>query len=57
MKVLLDENLDHVQLPIIQQNLTAIAAALGSATPGSFRIVECGVFSRKKSRAIRPADE
>jgi len=57
VKVLLDENLDHVQLPIIQQNLTAIAAALGSATPGSFRIVECGVFSRKKSRAIRPADE
>ena len=37
-----------IQLPIIKNSLDAIAAAIDSATPGSFQIVECGTFSRKK---------
>jgi len=42
--------LSAIQLPIIKGNLRAIVAAIGNATPGSFQVVECGAFSRKKVR-------
>ncbi len=42
--------LSAIQLPIIRQSVAAIVAAIDEADPGSFRIVECGVFSRKKPR-------
>jgi hypothetical protein len=40
--------LSAIQLPIIKSNLPAIVAAINNAAPGSFQVVECGVFSRKK---------
>ena len=40
--------LSAVQLPIIRNNLPAIIGAIDKATPGSFQLVECGVFSRRK---------
>jgi hypothetical protein len=40
--------LSAIQLPIIKNNLAAIVAAIDSATPGSFQIVECGTFNRKQ---------
>ena len=43
--------LSAIQLPIIRQNLAKIIAAIGNAAPGSFQIVECGTFSRKKPPA------
>ena len=43
--------LTAIQLPIIRENLPAIIAAINEATAGSFRIVECGSFSRRKPEA------
>ena len=40
--------LSAIQLPIIKKNLSKIIAALDAAVPGSFQIVDCGTFSRKK---------
>jgi hypothetical protein len=40
--------LSAMQLPILRENLAKITAAIGSAAPGSFRLVECGTFSRRK---------
>jgi len=40
--------LSAIQLPIIKSNLPAIVAAIDNAAPGSFQVVECGAFSRKK---------
>lgn len=40
--------LSAIQLPIIKNSLPAIVAAIDKATPGSFQVVECGEFSRKK---------
>ena len=40
--------LSAIQLPIIKSNLPAIVAAIEKAAPGSFQVVECGTFSRKK---------
>ncbi len=40
--------LSAIQLPIIRHNLDAIVAAIASASPGSFRVVKCGAFRRKK---------
>ena len=40
--------LSAIQLPIIRQHLPKIIAAIDSATPGSFQMVDCGSFSRKK---------
>ena len=40
--------LSAIQLPIIKRNLPAIVAAIDNAVPGSFQVVECGAFSRKK---------
>lgn len=39
--------LSAIQLPIIRQHLPRIIAAIDSATPGSFQVVDCGSFSRK----------
>jgi hypothetical protein len=43
--------LSAIQLPIIRKNLAKITAALDSASPGSFQLVECGTFSRRKPPA------
>ena len=43
--------LSAIQLPIIKSNLPAILAAIDNAPPGSFQVVECGAFSRKKPSA------
>ena len=40
--------LSAIQLPILKSNLPAIVAAIDNAAPGSFQLVECGTFSRKK---------
>jgi predicted nuclease of predicted toxin-antitoxin system len=40
--------LSAIQLPIIKSNLPAIVSAIDNAAPGSFQLVECGQFSRKK---------
>ncbi len=40
--------LSAIHLPIIKNNLPAIIAAIGNAAPGSFQVVDCGVFSRKR---------
>ena len=40
--------LSAIQLPIIKRNLPVIVAAIDEAIPGSFQVVECGTFSRKK---------
>lgn len=41
--------LSAIQLPIIKQNLPKIISAIDVATPGSFQIVDCGTFSRKRT--------
>jgi hypothetical protein len=40
--------LSAIQLPIIRESLPKIIAAIDAAAPGSFQVVECGTFSRKK---------
>ena len=40
--------LSTIQLPIIKQNLPKVIAAIDSAVPGSFQVLDCGTFSRKK---------
>lgn len=40
--------LSAIQLPILKNNLPGIVAAIGNAAPGSFQVVDCGAFSRKK---------
>jgi hypothetical protein len=40
--------LSAIQLPIIQNSLPAIIAAISNAAHGTFQLVECGSFSRKK---------
>lgn len=40
--------LSAIQLPIIRQHLPMIIAAIDSAASGSFQMVDCGFFSRKK---------
>ena len=40
--------LSAIQLPIIKGCLPAIIAAIDSAAPGSFQLVACGAFSRKR---------
>jgi hypothetical protein len=42
--------LSAIQLPIIRKHLPKVIAAIESAVPGSFRAVDCGVFSRKNLR-------
>jgi hypothetical protein len=42
--------LSAIQLPIIQENLEKVIAALDGATPGSFQTVDCGRFRPKKTR-------
>jgi predicted nuclease of predicted toxin-antitoxin system len=43
--------LSAIQLPIIKKHLPKIIDAIDNAAPGSFQMVDCGKFSRKK-----PAD-
>jgi hypothetical protein len=40
--------LSAIQLPIIRNSLPLILAAIGNATPGTFQLVECGAFTRKR---------
>lgn len=40
--------LSAIQLPIIKRNLLRVLAAIDKAIPGSFQMVDCGTFSRKK---------
>jgi hypothetical protein len=40
--------LSAIQLPIIKNHLPKIAAVIDAAAPESFKIVDCGTFSRKK---------
>ena len=40
--------LSAIELPIVRNNLPAIVAAIDDAAPGSFQLVECGAFSRKR---------
>ena len=41
--------LSAVQLPIIQNYLANIIAAIDNAVPGSFQEVDCGIFTRRKT--------
>jgi hypothetical protein len=41
--------LSAVELPIIRNNLGAILAAIERATEGSFELVECSDFRRKRA--------
>lgn len=34
---------------LIKPHVAQVVAAIGSAAPGSFQIVECGSFSRKRA--------
>ncbi len=44
-----DGTLSYEQdLPIIKKHLPKIIAAINDAAPGSFQMVDCGTFSRKK---------
>jgi hypothetical protein len=40
--------LSAIQLPIVQKHLPKIVAAIDAAEPGSFQMIDCGTFSRKK---------
>ena len=40
--------LSAIQLPIIRKHLASIIAAIDVAVPGSFQLIDCGTFSRKK---------
>jgi hypothetical protein len=40
--------LSAIQLPIIRENLPKIIAVVASVARGTFQIVECGTFSRRK---------
>jgi len=42
--------LSAIKLPILQQNLPKIIAAIDVAVPGSFQAVDCGTYSRKRPR-------
>ena len=37
-----------IQLPIIKKHLPKIVAAIDAAAPGSFQMVDCGAFSRRR---------
>lgn len=42
--------LSAIELPVLRESIAAIVAAIGEATPGSFRTVECGSFNRRRPR-------
>jgi hypothetical protein len=46
MRILLDENLDHLLGRLLAPH-DVVAAAIERARAGSFALVECGDFSRK----------
>jgi len=41
--------LSTIRLPVIVDYLPEIVSAISAATPGSFQLVSCGLFSRKKA--------
>jgi hypothetical protein len=43
--------LSAIQLPVIRENLAKIIAAIGSTPPGTFQLLECGTFTRRKPPA------
>lgn len=43
--------LSAIQLPIIRGNLAKVIAAIDSAAPGTFQLVDCGTFTRRNPRA------
>ncbi len=43
--------LSAIQLPVIRENLPKIIAAIASAAPGTFHLVQCGTFTRRKPPA------
>ena len=50
--------LSAIQLPIIRWSIPRIIAAIDRASPGSFEVVDCGTFSRKRSaKRIAPDGE
>ena len=42
-------SLSAIQLPMIRNHLPRIIAAIDAAIPGSFQLVDCGSFTRKRS--------
>jgi hypothetical protein len=40
--------LSAIQLPVIRENVAKMFTTIGSAAAGSFQLVECGTFSRRK---------
>jgi len=40
--------LTAIQLPILRNHLPKIVAAIDAALPGSFQLVDCGTFTRKR---------
>ena len=42
--------LSAIEWHIIRHSLFAIQAAIDAATPGSWQVIECGVFNRKRPR-------
>jgi hypothetical protein len=40
--------LSAIQLPIIKKHLPKIIAVMTDAAPGSFQMIDCGAFSRKR---------
>jgi hypothetical protein len=49
--------LSDIRLPIIKEHLSKIIAAIDKAVPGSFQAVECGTFSRKRTREEQPPND
>ncbi len=41
--------LSAIQLPIIREHVARIVAAIDSAAPGSFQMVDCGTFDRGRT--------
>ena len=41
--------------PLVKNHVAKIAAAVASATPGSFTRIDCGVFSRRRQRPPNPS--
>ena len=42
---------------ILRNHVPKILAAIDAASPGTFQAIDCGRFSRKKTRPARPCDE
>ncbi|MGA2340983.1 MAG: DUF5615 family PIN-like protein [Terracidiphilus sp.] len=40
--------LSAIQMPIIREHVARIVAAIDAAAPGSFQMVDCGTFDRRR---------